>query len=219
MADRKGIILYFDDWKPLLQLEDHKLALFLRAAINYAQSGEAPNICGELGILWEMIAAKIDLDGARFDKRVEDGEYAAYCREEKRAGRDPVDRGTWREERQISTDIDRYPSSPNTKAKAKAKANTKANTKANIIADKPPRSRFVPPTVEEVAAYCRERNNGISPEQFVDYYAARGWMMGKTKMQNWKGAVRTWERRQTDGRAARDGADDQEKRIAGCDYL
>lgn len=57
------------------------------------------------------------------------------------------------------------------------------------------RKRFIPPTVEEVSLYCSERNNGIDPQSFVDYYAARGWNIGKNKMQDWKAAVRTWENR------------------------
>lgn len=56
------------------------------------------------------------------------------------------------------------------------------------------RSRFVPPTVDEVRAYCIERKNGINAEQFIDYYTARGWMIGKNKMKDWKASVRTWER-------------------------
>lgn len=53
---------------------------------------------------------------------------------------------------------------------------------------------FTPPTVDEVAAYCRERKNGIDAQRFVDYYEARDWMLGKTKMKDWRAAVRTWER-------------------------
>ena len=55
--------------------------------------------------------------------------------------------------------------------------------------------RFVKPTVDEVRAYCEERQNGIDPEYFVDYYEARGWIASKTPMKDWKAAVRTWERR------------------------
>lgn len=55
------------------------------------------------------------------------------------------------------------------------------------------RKRFVPPTVEEVAAYCRERQNGIDPEAFVDFYTAKGWLVGKSPMKDWRSAVRTWE--------------------------
>lgn len=56
------------------------------------------------------------------------------------------------------------------------------------------RKRFSPPTVEEVAAYCDERGNNIDPQHFVDYYSARGWMIGKNHMKDWKAAVRTWEK-------------------------
>ncbi len=63
-----------------------------------------------------------------------------------------------------------------------------------VRADKPPRSRFVPPSVEEVEVYCRERGNSVDPQRFVDYYSANGWMVGKNKMKDWKAAVRTWER-------------------------
>ena len=54
--------------------------------------------------------------------------------------------------------------------------------------------RFMPPTVDEVAAYCQERGNGLDPEAFVDFYASKGWMVGKNPMKDWKAAVRTWER-------------------------
>lgn len=53
--------------------------------------------------------------------------------------------------------------------------------------------RFIPPTVEEVKKYCEERNNGIDANTFVDFYASKGWYVGKNKMKDWKAAVRTWE--------------------------
>ena len=57
------------------------------------------------------------------------------------------------------------------------------------------RKRFTPPTVSEVSDYCKERGSNIDPEQFVDFYASKGWMVGKTPMKDWKAAVRTWENR------------------------
>lgn len=52
----------------------------------------------------------------------------------------------------------------------------------------------VPPPVESVEQYCRERNNGINAEHFCDYYAARGWKLNNgKKMVDWQAAVRTWE--------------------------
>lgn len=61
-------------------------------------------------------------------------------------------------------------------------------------ADKPQRARFIPPTLDEVSDYCRERNNGVDPQHFLDYYSSNGWRVGKNPMKDWKAAVRTWER-------------------------
>lgn len=75
---------------------------------------------------------------------------------------------------------------------------TKLNrTKQNRekAADKPPRAaRFTPPSVEEVRVYCAERKNSVDPERFVDFYASKGWLVGKSKMKDWRAAVRSWER-------------------------
>ena len=54
--------------------------------------------------------------------------------------------------------------------------------------------RFTPPTLEEVAAYCRERGNSVSPERFIDYYTSNGWKVGRNPMKDWKAAVRNWEK-------------------------
>lgn len=82
--------------------------------------------------------------------------------------------------------------------------NINANSNPNINANnnsegtpKPAEKRFTPPTVDEVRAYCQERRNNVDAQRFVDYYTSNGWMVGKTKMKDWKAAVRTWERNRT----------------------
>ncbi len=52
---------------------------------------------------------------------------------------------------------------------------------------------FKTPTLEEITQYCQERNNLVDPERFFNFYEAKGWMVGKNKMKDWKAAVRTWE--------------------------
>ncbi len=56
-------------------------------------------------------------------------------------------------------------------------------------------TKFVPPTVEQVAEYCASRNNGIDAESFVAFYEAKGWQIGKNPMRNWRAAIVTWEKR------------------------
>ena len=53
---------------------------------------------------------------------------------------------------------------------------------------------FHKPTLEQVREYCEERNNNVNPEQFIDFYESKNWMIGKNKMKNWKACVRTWEK-------------------------
>ncbi len=66
------------------------------------------------------------------------------------------------------------------------------NKKENSIKEKA--TRFSPPTPEEIKIYCDERNNNIDPERFFDFYTSKGWMVGKSKMKDWKAAIRTWEK-------------------------
>ena len=61
------------------------------------------------------------------------------------------------------------------------------------------RAHFTKPTLEEVAAYCRERKNQVDPQRFVDYYTSNGWRVGRNPMKDWKAAVRTWERNDAGG--------------------
>ena len=71
---------------------------------------------------------------------------------------------------------------------------TPNNNNKNV---KKERNVFTPPSVDEVASYCRERSNGIDAEVFVSFYKSKGWMVGSNKMKDWKAAVRTWERNRT----------------------
>lgn len=53
---------------------------------------------------------------------------------------------------------------------------------------------FSKPSLEELSAYCVERNNAVDPQAFLDHYTANGWRVGKSPMKDWRASVRTWER-------------------------
>ena len=54
------------------------------------------------------------------------------------------------------------------------------------------------PTLEEVKRYCRQRNlRDTDPEDYYNYYAANGWMVGVNsgnprRMVDWKAHIRRW---------------------------
>ena len=73
------------------------------------------------------------------------------------------------------------------------------------------------PTLEEVAAYCQERDNGVSPKKWLSFYEAKGWMIGKNKMKDWKAAVRTWEKDEDMGFKSKYDTPEEDKAYA--EYL
>ena len=56
------------------------------------------------------------------------------------------------------------------------------------------RTRFVKPTVEEVAAHVKARGYDFDAEQFWNYYESRGWLVGRAPMKSWQSACVTWQK-------------------------
>ena len=71
---------------------------------------------------------------------------------------------------------------------------------------------FTAPSIEDISQYCRERNNGVDPQTFFDFYESKGWMVGKNKMKDWKAAVRTWEKREREKPQTKNAALNYEQR-------
>lgn len=62
------------------------------------------------------------------------------------------------------------------------------------------RATFKPPSVDEVRAYCKQRDNGVDAEAWMAHYEANGWKVGRNPMKDWHAAVRTWERNDIGGK-------------------
>lgn len=52
---------------------------------------------------------------------------------------------------------------------------------------------FIRPTISEISDYCKERQNKVKADRFFDFYESKGWLVGKTKMKDWRAAIRNWE--------------------------
>ncbi len=64
------------------------------------------------------------------------------------------------------------------------------NTGAAAVAS----SRFVKPTLEQVAAFIQEIRNGVDAQEWFDHYESNGWKVGRNPMKDWKACVRKWGR-------------------------
>lgn len=57
------------------------------------------------------------------------------------------------------------------------------------------RSRFSKPSLGEIREYFQEIGLHDPPEVFRDFYEAKGWMVGRAPMRDWRAAARNWKRR------------------------
>jgi hypothetical protein len=81
-------------------------------------------------------------------------------------------------------------------------------------------TRFVAPSLTEVAGYMRERcwaDAERMAQKFVDHYATCGWVQGKAKkpIKDWKAAVRTWE---NEGDGVKFEARESDAPVLGASY-
>lgn len=63
---------------------------------------------------------------------------------------------------------------------------------------------FSAPTPEMVRDYCNQMGiTGVDAQKFVDYYASKGWLVGRSPMQDWYAAVRNWSKNGFDQQAGK----------------
>lgn len=161
------------------KLTDQELGRLFRALLMYSETGERQELAGRESIAFDFIADDIDRAKEAYEEK---------CRKNRENGL-----------KANGTDRNRsVPNAPQNKEEEKDKNKDK---------DKPlkggnMREKFSPPSLQEVTDYCRERGNGVDPERFVDFYAAKGWKVGSQPMKDWKAAVRTWEKRNEEKKRA-----------------
>ena len=170
----KIFVDYLDAIEPLGDAERGRLFTSL---LTYARTGEAPQLGGNERFLFPMMRAQLDRDIAAMAGVSEARSKAAKASKSSKC----------EQMQQMQANAANADKSSKDKDKDKDKDDDKKGNGAR-------EARFTPPSVEEVAAYCRERGNGVDASRFVDFYSSKGWMVGKTKMKDWQAAVRNWER-------------------------
>ena len=72
--------------------------------------------------------------------------------------------------------------------------NRNGNRKESSSISEKKRKKFIPPTLEDVSAYAKERGVQNLAQKFFDYYSAGNWVDGKgDPVRNWKQKFLTWE--------------------------
>lgn len=164
---KEYVPIYFD-WLDVTQdLTAEEKGNLIDAVVSYASGGEFEHLLsGGCRIAFRFLKGQVDRNAAISDVR-------------RTARLNKTEQTITNDNKTEETESN----SPKEKEKEKYKEKEKEKDK-----------RFIPPTVEEVAAYCKERGNNINPQHFVDYHIARDWILSNgKKMKDWKATVRTWE--------------------------
>lgn len=172
---REYFCAYHSYIKQCKGLSDGELGRLFRALLEYSASGKAPELNGRESVAFDFMAANIDRDAEA---------YKDTCNR----NRENVSK-RYERIRPYTTVYETYQEKEERKEKLLKKDISNEISKKNMR-----QKKFVPPTVEEVAAYCLERKNKVDAAYFVDHYTSNGWKVGKQNMKDWKAAVRTWEK-------------------------
>ena len=165
---RQYVPIFFDWLEVTQDLTQEQKGNLIDASILYASGGDYESVLtGVERIAFRFIKGQIDRNAEISDARSKAGSNKG---------------------KQQETNNNKVEQTQSKVPKEKEKEKDKENKKEE--------KRFTPPTQEEVAEYCRERNNGIDAEYFVSYYKARDWVLSNgRKMKDWRSAIITWEKR------------------------
>ena len=192
-AEKKSFVLYHDIRVPLELLTDEQRGKLFVALLNYSEYGELPDFDGALLMAFAFIRTSLDRDAEAWAekraKRAEAGRSGGLAK--------VANASNASSSKQNVANL-AVPVSVSVPVPVPVNVNTPNTSVGRETADKPPRAaRFTPPTLAEVQAYVSERQSPVDPQGFLDFYAAKGWLVGKTPMKDWKAACRnaeSWER-------------------------
>ena len=186
----KGSFVFYVEWLDHLGLLDPAEAMAVLQALRvYIGSGALPELTGAAAMAFSFIRSQIDRDMEKWEtirsKRSEAGKLGAQATNErhktaKAANAASAEQGT-----------------ANPAVNVTVTGNVNVSSKDGGIGDKPQNKRFTPPTLEQVTEYVQERSSPVDPQAFIDFYAAKGWMVGKSPMRDWRAACRNaegWDR-------------------------
>ena len=188
----KDTFIVYGEWeKHFALLSPPQQGELIMAIFAYRNRGELPEGDPAVQMAFSFIRLSIDENDAKWEQeraaRVEAGRIGGLARASKA--------------KQIQANQAKLSNANQTQANQAVSVPVSVPVSVSESVSVPPNGgditrarRFTPPTVEQVAAYVAERGSPVDPQEFVDFYAAKGWMVGKTPMKDWKAACRNAEK-------------------------
>ena len=172
---------YFHAYHSMLEamrkLSDAECGRLFRGLLYYSMTEEQPdNLQGREELLFDVFSQQIDREIEKYNEKCKTNRKNITSRYQSL----PV----------VTSRNESYQEKEKDKDKEEDEEKDKGKESG-----KRARARFTPPTVDDVRAYAQENGyRDFDAERFVDFYASKGWLVGKSRMKDWKAAVRNWNR-------------------------
>lgn len=201
--ERKQFTWYRSYYDALKELPAEEFRDIVLAVCAYALDGEEPELSGVARSIFTLIRPTLEVGRSKAENRSR-AEQTSISAEQ--TGNKPEQtknkpEQTQNKRKQTGNKPEQTRNKPEQtrKEKEKEKEREKESENDSYCSPPPPSGpkRFVPPTLAEVQSYVAQRQSPVDPQGFIDFYASKGWMVGKTPMKDWKAACRnaeTWER-------------------------
>lgn len=186
---RDSFIFYGSFFEALSCLDDDVRLQCYDAVIEYALTGNERELNGVPKAVFALIKPQIDANNERYTNGCKGGRPSSKTNGFEKEANSKTN-GFENEGVLENQTITKHKPNENENDNENENENVNEKEKKNT-----PSRKFSKPSVDDVRAYCEERQNGIDPEAFVDFYESKGWKVGNQPMKDWKSAVRTWERR------------------------
>lgn len=194
--ERKQFTWYRSYYDALKEIPAEEFRAIVLAVCAYALDGEEPELSGVARAIFTLIRPTLEVGRSKAENRSRAEQTSLSA--EQTGNRPGQTKNKPEQTDNKRKQTDNKPEQTR-KEKEKEKEREKESENDSYCSPPPPSGpkRFVPPTLAEVQSYVAERQSPVDPQGFIDFYASKGWMVGKTPMKDWKAACRnaeTWER-------------------------
>lgn len=194
--ERKQFTWYRSYYDALKELPAEEFRDIVLAVCAYALDGEEPELSGVARAIFTLIRPTLEVGRSKAENRSRTEQTSISAEQ---TGNRPEQTKNKPEQTENKRKQTGNKPEQTRKEKEKEKEREKESENDSYCSPPPPSGpkRFVPPTLAEVQSYVAQRQSPVDPQGFIDFYASKGWMVGKTPMKDWKAACRnaeTWER-------------------------
>ena len=197
MSNKGSFILFTEQRAVIEKLSDEQAGRLIKAIYEYAETGVMPELDEMLDLVITPFKLSIDRNNSKWQetkqKRSEAGKLGAEAKKQKQAKQANANFDKQSQANEANAEIDKQ-SQANQAVSDSVSVSVSVNDSVNKIKkEKRKRKDFIPPTIEAVEQYAKEKQLNVDTRKFYDYFTAGNWTDSNGKeVKNWKQKMITW---------------------------